>query len=116
MCDSVHIDPATGKHYLLGCFSNIRAQKFPVVHPRMVWFLTLTDLKPGTHRLKLSMGRTMENMKKLIERDFESKNPLHKVNLINEMRNLSFDETGEYLILIEVNDDPILVTSFAISN
>lgn len=116
ICDNVHIDPATGKHYLLGCFSNIRARQFPATHPRMIWFLTLTDLKPGQHQLKLSLGRDMQNMKSVVERTVESKNPLHKLNLINEVRNVAFEEAGEYLIMVEVDDDPILVTSLGVSN
>jgi hypothetical protein len=114
-CDSVHIDPATGKHYLLGCFSNLRARQFPAVHPRMVWFLTLTDLKPGTHQLRLSYGRDMETLQKLIERPFEARHPLDKVNLINELRNLRFEEPGAYQILIEVDDEPLLVNSIMVS-
>jgi hypothetical protein len=101
-CDSVHIDPATGKHYLLGCFSNLRARKFPATHPRMIWFLTLTDLKPGKHTLKLSYGQDMETIQKI-------------VNLINELRNLRFEEPGTYQILIEVDDEPLLVNSLVVS-
>jgi len=114
-CDAVHIDPATGKHYLLGCFSNLRARQFPATHPRMVWFLTLTDLKPGTHQLRLSYGRDMENLRKIIERSFEARHPLDKINLINELHNLTFDEPGTYQILIEVDDHPLLVTSLGVS-
>jgi hypothetical protein len=33
LCDAVHIDPGTGKHTILGVFSNIMAKRFPVVHP-----------------------------------------------------------------------------------
>jgi hypothetical protein len=114
-CDSVHIDPATGKHYLLGCFSNLRARKFPATHPRMIWFLTLTDLKPGKHTLKLSYGQDMETIQKIVERPFESRTPLDKVNLINELRNLRFEEPGTYQILIEVDDEPLLVNSLVVS-
>ena len=115
-CDSVHIDPATGKHYLMGCFSNLRARQFPATHPRMVWFLTLTDLKPGKHQLRLSYGQSMESVNKLVEREFESRNPLDKVNLINELRNLRFEEPGVYQILIEVDNEPLLVTSLTVTN
>ena len=115
ICDAVHIDQATGKHYLLGCFSNLRARKFPAVHPRMIWFLTLTDLKPGSHQLALSYGRDMESLRKIVDRPFESKNPLDKINLINELHNLRFEEPGAYQILIEVDNDPLLVNSLVVS-
>src|SRR5690606_726824 len=53
-CDGVHIDPGTGKHTILGVFSNIRARNFPVTHPFMVWFLTLSDVPAGDHRIRIS--------------------------------------------------------------
>jgi hypothetical protein len=81
----------------------------------MVWFLTLTDLKPGTHQLRLSYGTDMESIRKLVERPFESRSPLDKVNLINELRNLVFPEPGTYQILIEVDDQPLLVNSLTVS-
>ena len=55
-CDGVHIDPGSGKHTILGIFSNIQARQFPVTHPFMVWFLTITDCTPGQHKLRISMG------------------------------------------------------------
>lgn len=114
-CDGVHIDPATGKHTILGVFSNIQARQFPVVHPYMVWFLTLTDVQPGKHHIKLFIGLDPTNPTVLIERDFESQSPLHRINLINELRNLSFEKPGDYHILIEVDDEPILASSMAVS-
>ena len=114
-CDGVHIDPATGKHTILGVFSNIQARQFPVIHPYMVWFLTLTDVQPGKHTIKLSIGLDPTNPAGLIQREFESQSPLHRINLINELRNLRFEQPGDYNILVEVNDDPILATSMAVS-
>jgi len=114
-CDGVHIDPASGKHTILGVFSNIQARSFPVVHPYMVWFLTLTDVQPGKHMIKMSMGLDPTNPGELLHREFESQIPLHRINLINELRNLSFDQPGEYSILIEVDDEPILATNLIVS-
>lgn len=113
-CDGVHIDPATGKHTILGVFSNIKAQRFPVTHPFMIWFLTLTDCSVGEHQVRISMGRDPTNLQPLIDRPFESQNPLQRINLINEIRNLSFPAAGEYSILIEVDEEPILATSLTV--
>ena len=115
MCDAVHIDPATGKHPILGVFSNIKGRSFPVVHPHMVWFLTLTDVQPGQHRIKISMGFDATNPAGLIQREFESQSPLHRINLVNELRNLQFDQPGDYHIVIEVDDEPILATNLTVS-
>lgn len=82
----------------------------------MVWFLTLTDVKPGTHNLRISFGPSMEDHQKVLERNFEAQNPLHKINLINEIHNLPLKESGNYIIMIEVDDDPILVTNMGVNH
>jgi hypothetical protein len=114
LCDGVHIDPGTGKHTILGVFSNIKALRFPVVHPHMVWFMTLTDVSAGAHRMRISMGLDPTAPKPLIDRPFESQGPLARINLINDIRNLSFPQPGDYSILIEIDDEPILATSIAV--
>jgi len=115
LCDGVHIDPATGKHTILGVFSNIKARAFPVIHPFMVWFITLTDVSPGQHRIRISMGLDPTSLTELIHRPFESQSPLHRINLINEMRNLRFEKPGDYSILIEIDDEPLLATNLTVS-
>jgi hypothetical protein len=115
-CDGVHLDPGTGKHTILGVFSNIRGRQFPVVHPFMIWFLTLSDVPVGDHKIKISLGLDATNPQPLIERPFESQSPLQRINLINEIRNLSFPQPGDYSIIIEVDDEPLLATSLTVSN
>lgn len=114
-CDGVHIDPATGKHTILGVFSNIKGRTFPVVHPFMVWFITLTDVSPGQHQIRISLGLDPTNLAELIRRPFESQSPLHRINLINEIRNLAFPQPGDYSILIEIDDEPLLATNLTVS-
>lgn len=114
-CDAAHIDPSSGKYTILGVFSNIKAHHFPITHPLMVWFLTLTDVAPGQHKMKISMGLGPTEMQPLIERPFESLSPLHRINLINEIRNLGFPRPGDYSLLIEVDDEPLLATSLTVS-
>ena len=115
-CDGVHIDPASGKHTILGVFSNIRARQFPVVHPFMIWFLTISDVPGGQHKIRISMGVDPTNMTPLIDRTFESQSPLQRINLINEIRNLNFTQPGDFSILIEVDDEPLLATSITVSS
>jgi hypothetical protein len=114
-CDGVHIDPSSGKHTILGVFSNIKARTFPVVHPYMVWFLTITDVQPGKHTIRILMGLDATNPIELLKREFESQSPLHRINLINELRNLRFEQPGDYSIVIEVDEEPILATSLGVS-
>lgn len=114
MCDGVHVDPGSGKHTILGTFSNIHARQFPVVHPFMIWFLTLSDVPSGAHKLRISLGLDLEHPDTLIERSFESKGPLQRINLINEICDLRFDTAGDYSIVIEVDDEPLLATSITV--
>lgn len=115
-CDGVHLDPASGKHTILGVFSNIKARSFPVVHPYMVWFMTLTDVSPGKHRIRIAMGLDSTQPTELINREFESQSPLNRINLINEVRNLTFPQAGEYSIVIDIDDETLLVTSMNVSH
>jgi hypothetical protein len=115
-CDGVHVDPGSGKHTLLGIFSNIRARQFPVVHPHMMWFLTLSDVPSGEHRMRISMGLDPTKVVPLIERTFVSESPLQRINLINEIRNLSFATPGDYSIIIEINDEVLLATNITVTN
>ncbi len=115
-CDGVHIDPGSGKHTILGIFSNIQARQFPVTHPFMIWFLTITDCAPGEHKLRIAMSLDATNPQPLLERPFESQSPLHRINLINEIRNLTFPQPGEYSLLIEIDDEPLLATSLTVTN
>jgi hypothetical protein len=112
----VHIDPSSGKHTILGVFSNIRARQFPVVHPFMIWFMTLSDVAQGEHKIRISLGLDPANATPIIDRKFESQSPMQRINLINEIRNLSFAGPGDYSIIIEVDDDPLLATSITVSN
>jgi hypothetical protein len=114
-CDGVHIDPGSGKHTILGIFSNIHAAKFPVVHPFMIWFLSIADCAPGPHRLRISMGLNANHPQPLLERPFESRSPLHAINLINEISNLTFAEPGEYTLIIEIDEEPLLVTNLTLT-
>jgi hypothetical protein len=114
-CDGVHIDPTSGKHTLLGAFSAIKAQRFPVTHPFMVWFLTISDCAQGQHRLRILMGLNPTDLQPMIERQFEAQSPLHRINLISEIRNLTFPQAGDYSLLIEVDDETLLVTNLTVS-
>ncbi len=115
VCDAVHVDPSTGKQTLLGVFANIRARQFPLTHPCMVWYLVLNDVPTGPHRLRISMTADATRPRPLIEREFESPGPLHRINLINEIRNLTFAAPGDYGLLIEVDDELLLATSLVVS-
>jgi len=115
-CDAIHSDPATGKYTLLGVFSSLRARSFPVTHPRMIWFLALTSVPTGEHQLDIFMGLPIEgNRQKVVERSFQSPGPLHRINLINEIKNLEFEQADDYSVEIEIDGETFLITKFNVS-
>jgi hypothetical protein len=114
MCDGVHIDPSTGKHTLLGVFANLAMRQFPGTHPQMIWFLVLSDIHHGKHTMRISMHLDFGEPKTIVEREFEVQSPLQRIHLINQVRNLKFERPGDYSLTIEVDDDPILVSSLPV--
>ncbi len=113
-CDSIYIDPVTGKQSLLGIFSKIKARQFPFAHPKMIWFISLTDCKAGDHILTISMGLPMDEPRQILSREFKSDSPVQRINLINEIHNLKFAEAGNYSVHIEVDDETILAMTFPV--
>jgi len=98
-CDGVHIDPAR-KHTILGIFSNIQARQFPVTHP-------FIDLVPHDYRLLVRSAQVEDldglgptRMQQLPRTPVRVAEPLHRINLINEIRNLSFPAPGDYALLV----------------
>ena len=114
-CDGVHIDPGSGKHTILGVFSNIHGHQFPLIHPFMIWFLSLTDCAPGEHTLKISIAFNDSPPQPLLGRPFQAHSPLDRLNLINEIRNLPFPAPGEYSLMIEIDDEPLLSTNIVVT-
>jgi hypothetical protein len=113
-CDSIYIDPVTGKQSLLGIFSKIKARQFPFAHPKMIWFISITDCKAGDHILNISMGLPMEEQRQILSREFKSESPVQRINLINEIHNLKFSEAGNYSVHIEVDNETILAMTFPV--
>lgn len=113
-CDGVHIDPVTGKQTILGVFSAIRAQQFPLKHPFMVWFMTLSNCEPGEHKVKISMGLDPNKATPVIERTFNAQTPLQNINLINQISDLTITEPGDYSIVVEIDGDIILATTLPV--
>ena len=114
-CDAVYVDPATGKHTLLGIFTNLKAKAFPVSHPRMVWFLSFSDLTTGKHQLKISIGLPMEDSRSIIEKEFKSESPAQRINLINDIQGLTFEKPGQYGIVIEIDEHVVLASTFPVT-
>jgi hypothetical protein len=83
----------------------------------MIWFLSFSDLTKGKHMLKISIGIPMaeDEPRTIINREFESPGPQHRINLINDIQRLKFENPGNYSILIEIDDQVVLASTFPIT-
>ena len=67
--------------------------------------------------LKISIGIPMaeDEQRTIINREFESPGPQHRINLINDIQRLKFENPGNYSILIEIDDQVVLASTFPIT-
>src|SRR5713226_106678 len=54
MCDLIWLDSYSGKHSLLGCFSQLNSSRFPFTHDRMSVYVLLTE-GHGNVKLRLQL-------------------------------------------------------------
>ena len=57
-----------------------------------------------------------EEPRTIIKREFDSTSPQHRINLINDIHRLKFEEPGNYSILIEIDNQVVLASTFPISH
>jgi hypothetical protein len=67
--------------------------------------------------LKISIGIPMaeDEPRTIINREFDSPGPQHRINLINDIQRLRFETPGNYSILIEIDEQVILASTFPIT-
>jgi hypothetical protein len=107
ICDAVWRDPATGKYFLLGCFSAIGAHSFPTVHPSLAVYLALTDgygALPLILRLVDAETRTIHEAR--VEVDFTDPRAILEIGL--NLQHLAFGAAGEYRLQLHAGDTFVL--------
>src|SRR5437868_7044394 len=70
ICDHIWTDPGTGKKTILGTFSAIVGQQFPLQHPQIAVYVALTDAR-GKVPMKLRLVDVDEDRDPVKEFDFE---------------------------------------------
>jgi hypothetical protein len=66
LADHIHIDPGTGKRYILGTYNQLMATHFPHAVPRLCLFVALTEAH-GPTMLRLRVVDMDEEMGTLVE-------------------------------------------------
>jgi hypothetical protein len=97
ICDAVWSDPWTGKKTLIGTFSHIVANAFPLAHPFLAVFLALADAR-GKFPVKVRLVGSDEDAPPLMEVEAEVSNddPRAVVELVLNFNGVVLPAPGEY--------------------
>ena len=116
ICDTVIRDEKTRKVSLIGLFSVINAQTFPVRHPLMHVYVAMTNghgqQQIGIQFVKISDGKALFGM----QGDIVFPSPLQVVELNLEWRDVMFDEPGDYVVEVLCGGQKIGDRKFKVIN
>lgn len=109
ICDAVHIDPGTGKAFILGCFSSIGATSFPATHHKITVFAEVTDCQ-GRTPFRIRVVDVDEQHEPVVEAETESDipDPLAITVLVLNLNGIVFPSQGEYRVQLFSRDVPIM--------
>lgn len=99
LCDQIITDRFTGKQSLIGIFSRLHAPGFPVSHPQLSVYVTLTD-GYGEVDLLVRIVDTNDARPAIVEGKgkVNFQNPRAIANLGLSFHGLRFPEQGEYRV------------------
>jgi len=106
VCDSIYRDPYTGKFTLIGTFSTISANQFPVRHPHLFVYAALTGGR-GKIPLRVEVVDTDESeiLAKLTGEVDNRNDPRAIQELAFGFAGLVFPKQGEYRIALYANNE-----------
>ena len=106
VCDQIITDRLTGKQSLIGMFSVIHAMRFPVNHPQLSVYASLTG-GHGTVSLMIRIVDSNEARTPLVQGQgqVQFNSPLAVANLALQFHGLTFPEPGEYRVQLLSNGE-----------
>lgn len=115
VCDEIIRDEISKKISLIGLFSQIQAATFPMHHPSLHVYVSLTD-GHGEYRGELRFVREADNS---VIASMKGKvpfhNPLQTVELNFAINNLKFEGPGKYRVEFFCDDEPVGSRQFIVS-
>jgi hypothetical protein len=115
LCDAIYQE-ISGKTALVGLFSNIIAQKVPVVHSRLAVFASVTGLREGSHAKLEIINAESEQPIATASGPFPTgTTPLTVADLNFVFNNLVFPEEGQYMVRFWANDHLLMQRPFQVS-
>lgn len=115
VCDNIYQEPG-GKTALVGLFNSITAHSFPVRHPRLAVFASVTGLRKGS-TAKLEIVHA-ENEKVVVSAHGpfpEGTDPVTVADLNFIFSNVTFPEEGTYYIRFWGNDHLLMLRPFEVN-
>lgn len=112
VCDSLYQEPG-GKQALIGLFNRISAAQFPATHPRMVIFVSLTEVLPRTRcRLDIVHSESEAPVFNAPAPVLDEGGPTLIHDIAFQLDGVRFPEPGRYFIRFFANDHPIVMRPF----
>ena len=116
LCDLVWRDPATGKHFIMGTFSNINAKSYPAKHGAMMVFCVLTDGQ-GVIPIRLSVvalaaDKPEEEELATAELDVDFKDQMTVAEVAFGLAGFVIPRPGEYRVRIEAAGQHVMERKF----
>jgi hypothetical protein len=117
VCDGLWRDPYTGKTTILGTFSTIGGSSFPLFHPVLSVYISLTD-GHGTVPVRLVLVDVDEERQPIFERTDEIKftDPRMVMELCIWQGAVVFPEPGEYRLKLIAKDEFIIERRILVVN
>lgn len=109
ICDNIHVDPGTGKKFLLGCFSVIHAAEFPAMHPLMSLYVSITNGRGNIPvRVQLVDADEVRDPLWVVENDVEFPDPRLVMEMAFYLGGITFPEPGEYRFQLFASNEFIM--------
>ncbi len=114
VCDNIYREPG-GKTALVGLFNRLTAHKFPIMHPRMAVFVSVTGVRRGsTAKLDIVHGEN-DRLVVAAEGPFPKEaDPVSVVDMSFILNNVVFPEPGTYYIRFWGNEHLLVMRPFVV--
>lgn len=116
VCDQVIQDAQTGKKSLIGVFHELKANRFPAVHPALWIYANLTDAHGSyTFEIRLIDVSRDEVLGRGAPPPIEIPGPLQVTELSAQLRNVQLPTAGTYEFQLLANDQLIATKSIRVT-
>jgi hypothetical protein len=116
VCDQVIHDAQTGKKSLIGVFHELRADRFPAVHPMLWIYANITEAR-GRYKIEIQLVDVDRNQ--VLGRgqppEIDIPGPLQTTEISAQLRNVALPAAGTYEFHLFVNEELIATKAVRVS-